>query len=68
MGIENRGFGSMDKDRARVIASMGGKAAWAKGTANRWTVDTASVAGRKGVTAKAAKRAAAREAEEDAKP
>lgn len=44
----NRGFASMDPGRQREIASKGGKAAHAKGTAHEWTPDEARVAGRKG--------------------
>ena len=44
----NRGFASMDSSRQREIASKGGKAAHAKGTAHEWTPDEARVAGRKG--------------------
>jgi general stress protein YciG len=38
----------MDPDRQREIASRGGKAAHAKGTAHHWTADEAREAGRKG--------------------
>jgi general stress protein YciG len=38
----------MDRDRQREIASKGGRAAHAKGTAHEWTADEARVAGRKG--------------------
>lgn len=44
----NRGFASMDAARQREIASKGGRAAHAKGTAHEWTPDEARVAGRKG--------------------
>ena len=44
----NRGFASMDASRQREIASKGGRAAHAKGTAHEWTPDEARVAGRKG--------------------
>jgi uncharacterized protein len=47
-GTSNRGFASMDRDRQREIASKGGRAAHAKGTAHEWTADEARVAGRKG--------------------
>ena len=43
-----RGFASMDKDKQRAIASKGGKAAHAKGTAHEFTPDEARAAGRKG--------------------
>src|SRR5882672_4378831 len=43
-----RGFASMDASKQREIASKGGKAAHAKGTAHEFTSDEARVAGRKG--------------------
>ena len=47
-GKSKRGFASMDPARQRSIASKGGKAAHAKGTAHEWTSDEAREAGRKG--------------------
>lgn len=47
-GKERRGFASMDPDKQRAIASKGGKAAHAKGTAHEFTPDEARQAGRKG--------------------
>jgi general stress protein YciG len=47
-GKSRRGFASMDPARQREIASKGGKAAHAKGTAHEWSSDEARVAGRKG--------------------
>ena len=41
----------MDKALQRTIASKGGKAAHAKGTAHEWTPEEARAAGRKGGTA-----------------
>ena len=43
-----RGFASMDGDKQRLIASKGGKAAHAKGTAHEWSSEEARAAGRKG--------------------
>src|SRR5712692_8648339 len=43
-----RGFASMDWEKQRQIASKGGRAAHAKGTAHEFTPDEARVAGRKG--------------------
>jgi general stress protein YciG len=43
-----RGFASMDAAKQREIASKGGRAAHAKGTAHEFTADEARVAGRKG--------------------
>jgi general stress protein YciG len=47
-GKSKRGFASMDPARQRDIASKGGKAAHAKGTAHEWSADEARHAGRKG--------------------
>lgn len=44
----SQGFASMDAERRREIASKGGKAAHAKGTAHQWTPEEAASAGRKG--------------------
>src|SRR5271165_6750766 len=44
----SRGFAAMDPEKQRAIASKGGKAAHAKGTAHRFTPAEASEAGRKG--------------------
>ena len=38
----------MDNDKQRLIASKGGRAAHAKGTAHEWTSEEARAAGRKG--------------------
>ena len=43
-----RGFASMDPERRREVASKGGMAAQARGTAHRFTSEQARVAGRKG--------------------
>jgi general stress protein YciG len=43
-----RGFGSMDPEKQRAIASQGGKAAHANGAAHRWTPEEASEKGRLG--------------------
>ena len=43
-----RGFAGMSLDKVRAIASKGGKAAHAKGTAHEWTREEARKAGRKG--------------------
>ena len=47
-GRSNRGFASMDPQRQKEIASKGGRAAHAKGTAHEWSSDEARNAGRKG--------------------
>jgi len=47
-GTSRRGFASMNREKQREIASKGGKAAHAKGTAHEFTPDEARQAGRKG--------------------
>lgn len=48
MATSKRGFASMDAAKQREIASKGGRAAHAKGTAHEFTSDEARTAGRKG--------------------
>jgi uncharacterized protein len=48
MATSKRGFASMDPAKQKEIASKGGRAAHAKGTAHEFTSDEARVAGRKG--------------------
>lgn len=48
MDKQRRGFASMDRDKQRAIASMGGKRAHQMGTAHEWTTDEAREAGRRG--------------------
>ena len=43
-----RGFASMSPEKKREIASKGGTAAHAMGTAHTWTSQEAQAAGRKG--------------------
>ncbi len=45
---KGRGFASMSPEKQKEIASKGGKAAHAKGTAHKWTSEEAQAAGRKG--------------------
>lgn len=47
-GRGNQGFASMPKEKQREIASKGGKAAHAQGTAHEWTSAEAAEAGRRG--------------------
>lgn len=47
-GKKGRGFASMNKDKQRMIASKGGRAAHQKGTAHKWTSDEARKAGQLG--------------------
>lgn len=43
-----RGFAAMTVEKQRELASKGGRAAHAKGTAREWSVEEARSAGRKG--------------------
>jgi uncharacterized protein len=56
MSTNKQGFASMNPDKQRRIASLGGKAAHAKGTAHQWTSQEAAAAGRKGAAAMHAKK------------
>lgn len=47
-GTKKRGFASMDPEQQKAIASKGGKAAHAKGTAHEFSHEEAVAAGRKG--------------------
>lgn len=56
-GRRGRGFAGMDPERQRQIASEGGRAAHAQGTAHEFTPEEAREAGRKGGEASRAARA-----------
>ncbi len=43
-----RGFASMSAEERRRIATMGGKAAHAQGSAHKWDSASAAIAGKKG--------------------
>jgi len=45
---KKRGFASMNEEKRKEIASRGGKASHAKGTAHEFTPEEAKEAGRKG--------------------
>ncbi|MER3471577.1 MAG: general stress protein [Chitinophagaceae bacterium] len=47
-GRSNRGFASMDQQRQKEIASLGGRAAHKMGVAHEWSSEEARAAGRKG--------------------
>jgi uncharacterized protein len=47
-GAKRRGFASMNEEKQREIASMGGKAAHKKGSAHEFSSEEARSAGRKG--------------------
>jgi general stress protein YciG len=53
---QDRGFRRMLPEKRREVSSAGGKAAHEKGTAHKWTIDTAKEAGRKGGLAAQAKK------------
>jgi uncharacterized protein len=59
--IKRRGFGSMDPQRQREIASQGGIAAHQSGRAHEFTSEEARAAGRKGGTQAAINRRAKKE-------
>lgn len=63
MGIESRGFASMDRQKQREIASKGGRTAHEKGLAHQWTPEKAREAGRKGGLARHARAAKAEKSE-----
>jgi general stress protein YciG len=48
MGKSRRGFAAMNQERQREIASKGGRAAHARGTAHEFTPQEAREAGRRG--------------------
>lgn len=50
-----KGFASMTPEKQKAIASQGGKAAHAKGTAHEWTREETREMGRKGGRARARK-------------
>lgn len=54
--MTKRGFAGMDREKVRAIASAGGKAAHAAGTAHEFTTEEAKAAGRKGGLANAGRR------------
>ena len=63
-----RGFAAMDRDRVKEIASKGGKAAHAAGTAHQFNSDEARNAGRKGGMAPHVRRGGVRRRPSEATP
>jgi uncharacterized protein len=63
----NKGFASMNKEKQRLIASMGGKAAHKKGTAHQYSHEEAVAAGRLGGIASQKKGTAHRFTSEEAR-
>jgi len=58
MAKQDRGFASMDLETKRRIASLGGKAAHAKGRAHKWTREEARQAGLRSVAQRRLRKAA----------
>lgn len=48
MSIKKRGFGGMDPEKQRKIASMGGRKAHELGRAHKFNSETGRAAGKKG--------------------
>lgn len=63
-----RGFATMDRDRVKQIASKGGRAAHAAGTAHQFSSDEARVAGKKGGMAPHVRRGGVRRRAHDGAP
>lgn len=57
--VKKKGFASMDPQRQREIASMGGRTAHSRGTAHEFTSEEAREAGRKGGSARRKRNGAA---------
>lgn len=68
MAKADRGFASMEKTKQQAIASKGGVAAHARGTAHEWTSEEAREAGRKGGMARHRNRQAETAKTADAAP
>lgn len=58
MGIENRGFASMDRTRLKELSGTGGRKAHAMGLAHKWTSEEARAAGLRSVEMRRARKAA----------
>ncbi len=43
-----QGFATFSEEKQQEVSSMGGKAAWEKGTAHKWTSEEAREAGKRG--------------------
>ena len=65
MASTKRGFASLSPEQRHRIASMGGRAAHAKGTAHQWNSDEARAAGSKGGTVSRGGRGRLRRQDED---
>lgn len=56
---QHRGLATLSPERRREIASKGGRASQARGTAHQWTAEEASAAGKKGSASQAQRKAKA---------
>lgn len=58
MGIERRGFASMDRSRLKELSGTGGRKAHALGRAHKWTREEARAAGLRSVEERRRRKAA----------
>lgn len=58
MGIEKRGFASMDRTRLKELSGTGGRKAHAMGRAHKWTREEARAAGLRSVERRRLRKAA----------
>ena len=56
MGIEKRGFASMDRTRLKELSGDGGRKAHAMGRAHKWTREEARAAGLRSVAQRRARK------------
>jgi general stress protein YciG len=61
---QKKGFNVMSPERRKEIASLGGKAAQARGTAHKWDSETAAAASKKGLSKRHPKKGPAEAPEE----
>lgn len=66
MGIEKRGFASMEPDRLKELSGHGGRKAHALGRAHKWTREEARAAGLRSVERRRQRKAAQLAAAEQA--
>lgn len=66
MGIEKRGFASMDRTRLKELSGTGGRKAHAMGRAHKWTREEARQAGLRSVERRRLRKAAEEVAEQSA--
>lgn len=59
MGIEKRGFASMETTRLKELSGQGGRKAHALGRAHKWTREEARAAGLRSVAQRRMRKAAA---------